>query len=384
MATLNKKQYPYQNISLKNIKGEKWEDIPGLGGYFMVSNYGRIKRLEYETQYRNGAIHVKPEQIIKSRIYKVPNKYKKDYISCLCVNVVLNQKVYGFTIGRLVYDCFVKHFNTNDRGLCVICVDTDNFNIKPSNLKLVSVSEKTLRAIQRGRFRSHFLDFSEEFLAARYKRTGERISKQVTQYTREGKKVKTFPSMVAAEEATGANTHTIRRAASGKGFSAGGFIWRWGNASSVDMKTVLESRRKKHRLQFGHPVTQYDLTGKRVASYPSMTDAGEAVGVQGSMILRAVKGDYKSIKGFVWKKGRGKPSLDLSNYKWGIVSAAASNSKKVKQYSLTGQYLRTHDSITAAAVYVGVGISALSEACRESNRTCKGYKWGFFSHSSLH
>ncbi|MDP4129462.1 MAG: NUMOD1 domain-containing DNA-binding protein [Bacteroidota bacterium] len=372
-----KKQYPYQNTSLKNIKGERWEDIPGLGGYFMVSNYGRIKRLEYETQYRNGAIHVKPEQITKPRIYKAPNKYKKDYSSFLCVKVVLNKRIYGFTIGRLVYDCFVNHFNTNDRGWYVICVDTDNFKIRPSNLKLVSVSEKSLRSIQRGRFRSPFLDFSEEFLASQYKKTGERESKQVTQYTRGGEKIMTFPSMVAAGEATGADPRTISRAASGKGFSAAGFIWRWGNASSVDMKKILENRRKKHRLQFGHPVTQYDLTGKRVASYPSMTDAGEAVGVQGNMILRAAKGDYKSIKGFVWKKGRGKSFIDLSNYKWGFVSSAASNCKKVKQYSPTGQYLRTHNSVTAAASYIGVGISALSEACRESRRICKGYKWRF-------
>jgi hypothetical protein len=374
VATI-KKQYPYQNTSLENIKGERWEDIPGLGGYYMVSDYGRIKRLEYETQYRNGSIHVKPEKMIKARISKSPNKYKKDYINFLCASVSLNKKRYSFSIGRLVYDCFVKHFNTNDRDLYVICVDTDNFNIRPSNLKLVSLSERALRSIQRGRFRSSFLDLPEGFLASHHKKTGERTSKQVTQYTRGGKKIKTFPSMVAAAQATGADTHTISKAASGRGFSAGGFVWRWGKASSVDMKPVLENKRKKHRLKFGHPVTQYDLTGKRVASYPSMKDAGEAVGVGGNIILGAVKGHYKSIKGFVWKKGRCKPFIDLSDYKWGVASSAASNNKKVKQYSLAGQYLRTHNSLTAAAVHVGAHISTISDACHGRSKTCKGYKW---------
>ena len=91
MATI-KKQYPYQNTSLENIKGERWEDIPGLDGYFMVSDYGRIKRLEYETQYRNGSIHVKPEKMIKARISKSPNKYKKDYINFLCASLALKKK----------------------------------------------------------------------------------------------------------------------------------------------------------------------------------------------------------------------------------------------------------------------------------------------------
>lgn len=28
------KEYPYKNLSLKNIKGERWKDIPGLEMYF--------------------------------------------------------------------------------------------------------------------------------------------------------------------------------------------------------------------------------------------------------------------------------------------------------------------------------------------------------------
>lgn len=59
------KKYPYQNLILKNIKGERWKDIPGLEMYFKVSTYGRVKRLEYELTYSDGRIYVKPEKIIK-------------------------------------------------------------------------------------------------------------------------------------------------------------------------------------------------------------------------------------------------------------------------------------------------------------------------------
>jgi hypothetical protein len=372
-----KKEYAYQNLSLEDMKGEVWEDIPGLDGYFVVSNFGRVKRMEYEQQYRNGAIHVRPEQIIKARIQKNPNRYKKDYTCWLTINVKLQKKIYSFTIARLVYYCFVEHFNTDDHGLLVICKDTNNFNTLPSNLQLVSMAEKQQRVLNRGRYRSKFLDYTEEFKAEMYKKVGERTSKQVTQYTLEGKKIKTFNSMVAAEKATGAHANVITMSASGKGNTAGGFVWRWGEESHVDMKSFRENKRKRHRKKFGLPVTQYDLTGKRVAYYLSQKDAGEAIGIDSGKICRAVKGQYKTIKGFVWKKGHGKPFIDLSNYKWGDTSSAASNSKKVKQYTLTGKYIRTFESLNAAGAFVGVTGDSVSVACSQSHRTCRGYKWLF-------
>ncbi|HUZ60670.1 MAG TPA: NUMOD4 domain-containing protein, partial [Hanamia sp.] len=81
-------EYPYQNTSLKSINGEKWKDILGLEGYFMVSNFGRVKRLEYEMTYRNGAIYIKPEKIIKPMIIRQKNKLKNDFTQFL-VNRVM-------------------------------------------------------------------------------------------------------------------------------------------------------------------------------------------------------------------------------------------------------------------------------------------------------
>jgi len=58
----------YKNQSLTNISGERWKDIPGLEGYYIVSNRGRVKRLEYEMEYSNGALYTKPKKIIKPGI----------------------------------------------------------------------------------------------------------------------------------------------------------------------------------------------------------------------------------------------------------------------------------------------------------------------------
>jgi len=233
-----KAKYPYQNLTLKNIKGEKWKDLPALEGYYHVSNYGRIKRLVYEMQYKNGAIYLKEEKIIKPTIVKQPNKFKRDHSYFLTNRVILKKRRYNFTIARVVYYCFVEDFNYTDPSIVIICRDGNNFNIKPSNLLKASISQKQQRTVNRKRFRSPYSNLSERLKKKQRNAIIKSLSKRVTQYTKEGKKIKTYPSMAAAQRATGIFASSIGSRAGGKGKTAGGYIWRWDNdrANAIDTK----------------------------------------------------------------------------------------------------------------------------------------------------
>ncbi|WP_207632815.1 NUMOD4 domain-containing protein [Foetidibacter luteolus] len=222
-----KLQYPYQNSSLKNIKGEKWADIPGLEGYYRVSNFGRIRRLEYQMQYKNGAIYVKEERIIKPGVVQHPNQFKGDLSPFLTNRVVIDGKRYNFTLARLVYHCFVNPFDLSDPTVAILCKDGDNFNIRPSNLQMASRKEKQQRVIQRDRFRSPLLDLTREAKKRRLQAIIKKKSKPVTQYAKDGRKLKTFPSMAAAERSTGVFATSIGNQAAGNCKTAGGFTWRW-------------------------------------------------------------------------------------------------------------------------------------------------------------
>src|SRR5687767_12621688 len=113
-------KYPYKNLDLKNIKGERWKDLPKLQGYYQISSYGRIKRLEYEMKYKNGAIYTKKEKIIKPSIIHQPNKFTRDNTYFLTNRVILKKKKYNFTIARIVYYCFVERFNYTDPSVVII------------------------------------------------------------------------------------------------------------------------------------------------------------------------------------------------------------------------------------------------------------------------
>jgi len=223
---MTQKKYAYQNFYLKNIKGEIWKDIDGLQDYYQVSNYGRIKRLEYEMQYKNGAI-LKPQKIIKPAIVKQFNKFKNDY-SCFLVNrVTFKNSRHNFSIARLVYYSFVGKFDIDDHNIVIICKDGNNFNIRPDNLKKGSVGEKQQRTVTRKRFKSPFLKLTKDDRKEIRKAIIKTLSKKVSQYSRDGILIRTYPSMAAAERATGIYATSIGNRASGKGKTAGGFIWKW-------------------------------------------------------------------------------------------------------------------------------------------------------------
>jgi hypothetical protein len=64
--------YPYENILVKNIKGETWKDIPGYEESYQVSNMGRVKSLDRIIPHPRLY-----QQFVKGRILK--QKAVKDF-----------------------------------------------------------------------------------------------------------------------------------------------------------------------------------------------------------------------------------------------------------------------------------------------------------------
>jgi len=373
-----KKKYPYQNLSLEDMKGEVWEDVPGLDGYFCVSNYGRVKRMEFEIQFKDGRFATRKEKIIKPGIQKFWNRFSGDYSYYLTTRVTLQNKYYSFGVARLVYDRFVEPIKLDGYQFVVLAKDCDNFNIRPSNLMGTSRHFKSKRMFLRNRVVSPLINLPEEIRRKQQQATAKAVSKKVTQYTLAGKKIKTFSSIAAAARATGAHPGMIGNVAAGKKIAAKGFLWRWGNEMRIDPPELIDRRRKEHRINYqAVSVTQYDMDGNRIAYYPSLLEAEEATGIRASHIGLVARGINKSAKGYFWIKGQGKEKIDLSGYKWGTGSMNAERSKKIKQFTADGKYVRTFNSPRDAAAFTGVTISTITGACRGDQKTCRGYKWRY-------
>ena len=265
----------------------------------------------------------------------------------------------------------------NDRKTVILTRNCDNFNIRLSNLVPASFTEKQRRVIERKRFRSPFFDLKEEEKKKIRKKIIKAHSRQVTQYTLSGRKIKTYSSIAKAQKATGTFASYIGKVAGGGGISSGGFVWRFGKAGRVDVNAYKQASKKKRREKYGYKVSQYDFSGKKIAQFASLTEAQEATGINAGAISLVTKGVYKSAKGYFWKKGHGKDRIDLSAYNWGKASMAVSQSKKLRQYTLGGKYVQTFSSVKEAALYIGVSKGSMSGACIGRQKTCGGYKWRF-------
>ena len=197
---MSQKVYSYQNISLENLEGEVWEDVPGLDGYFLISNFGRIKRQQYDLQHPNGFVYMLPEKIIKPKIGKAANKYKNDFTYYVMGKVVVEGKTFAFSVSRMVYYCFIEPFDLKDKSIVILFKDTDNLNIHPSNLILADLGQKRQRVAERERFKSPLLDFLEEKRATIRKSILQSVRKQVTQFTLIGEKIRIYESASEASK----------------------------------------------------------------------------------------------------------------------------------------------------------------------------------------
>lgn len=373
-----RKKKPYEELLLQNLKGELWKDIPGLEMYGQVSNFGRIKRLSYELEYSDGRIFIKPEMIIKPVVMKIPNAFMKDHVFFLRATMTLFRQQYNFSVARLVYHCFVERINLADDTIVILTKDRNGLNIRPSNLVKATLTQRQRRSFDLNRHQMPVPD--EERIKRWVQKTRERLNKEISQYSMNGKRIKTFASIALASEETGISHSHISNRARGVEYSAGRFIWRFGKAPVVDITPMLEAierRRKKNKQTFGKEVTQYTIGGKRIATFPTLRDAYLATGTRPSEISLVARGKRASAGGFFWKAGHGRARIDLSGHEHGATLKGKRRMRPVVQYSMDGKRLHKYEGIKLAARAVGVSSTSIIGALRGSQTTSGGFKWKY-------
>lgn len=118
------------NLSLENLPDENWKPLPGLSDQFAISNKGRIKRLNCWTSTKN-------KRFINEKIISL---FRDNYAdtSYLYTNLSYKGKRIQIRLNKLLYYCFVKQFDLNDRSLVIINKNKPAWDIDISKLKLSS------------------------------------------------------------------------------------------------------------------------------------------------------------------------------------------------------------------------------------------------------
>ena len=117
------------------------------------------------------------------------------------------------------------------------------------------------------------------------------------------------------------------------------------------------------------PVIQYDLKGNKVAYYPSIKSASDAVGISSSSIAKCAKKHHLYGSSSQWRYA------DDTEIVTDISATARRTNVKICQYSLNGELIQKFLSLDEASAAMGCSKSALCLACKGKINTVKGYFW---------
>ena len=228
-------EYPYQNKSLKNMKGEIWKDIPDFEGIYQASSLGRVKSLDREIPHPRLKKQFVKGRILSQSIAKNKNVKTGEPMTDLRVSLCNEGIQYYFNTRRVIYTTFVLKLNYEKDGIYVINKDCDGYNNSVSNLDLMTKSEKQKRVFKRGRQDSH-LKTADRSKWVDY--GGATRRKAILQYNLKGKFVALYESISEASRKTGIGEKEIIQVAKGLYSQWKGFIWQYAKKRALPVMRV--------------------------------------------------------------------------------------------------------------------------------------------------
>lgn len=188
---------------------EIWKDIKDYEGRYQVSNYGRVRSLNY---MRTGEMRVMKQQYNDRTGYKhIILRHKNS-----------RQKLY--LIHRLVAMAFIP----NPDGLPQVNhIDEDKTNNCVWNLEWCTA-----------KYNTNYGSRNEQ--AAKTQTNRPDCSKRVYQYTKSGAFVQSYPSMKEAKRQTGIDRRSIRACCNNKPRykSAGNYIWSFNPPTDITPRSL--------------------------------------------------------------------------------------------------------------------------------------------------
>ncbi len=247
---LKTEKAPCFNKSLKNLKGEKWREISGTEGYFLISNYGRVKAVSRYIERSNAQVGFwTKEKILSQYCSKNRNRYKKDYTFGMVVTYQFNKKKFRPMVRRLVYKEFIQPV-TKERisGKIVYNINGDGLNNYISNLAIATKSELRKIELENDRYIPPAFKVDPDKNRKHLLKMNRKKRRKVKQYRLDGKMIKPFPSLTVASLKTGISIGNISACAYRILHQTKGFVWRL-ESDSYNGR-INDRRRTRHKGHF--------------------------------------------------------------------------------------------------------------------------------------
>jgi hypothetical protein len=349
-------KYPFKNLCLENIEGEEWVNIPEFDGRLAVSNYGRVWALPREIHTVTGQVYHTKECIRKQVMSRRYNPYTSDYTEQLAICIRCNGKILRSLVNRLVYQLFVAPINFKEDHLRVVHIDGDNCNNHYKNLVLMDGVELYGQVLRVGR-----LPKSGRKRKKGNALMGKAAVRPVIQYTLKGKKIAEFESIAAASKVTGTHRASIRRVAQKKVIQLHGYVYRYKG----------ECYRGEHSdFSRERPVTQYNIEGRKIERFSSVTKASEMTKISSKTISKAALRKFRFGSGYVWR-------YDGETYEGELKGTIRNKPKGIVQYTVGGVRKAQYKSVNQACKATGFCNTSLLNCAKKRSKLSYGFVWRF-------
>jgi hypothetical protein len=151
-----------------------------------------------------------------------------------------------------------------------------------------------------------------------------------------------------------------------------------------NLEWVTAKENTKHAVETGlrkgtktKKVNQYDLKGNFVKEWDSIRAIEKELSIANASISACCKGKGKTAGGFVWryydKETKNKNiNIDLTNRFF-----KSERAKKVTQYDLENNYIKTWNSLREIERETKMGHSNINKCCKGGQKTAYGYIWKY-------
>ena len=193
--------------------------------------------------------------------------------------------------------------------------------------------------------------------------------KAVEQYDENGQLLNTYISALEAAHALKCSEESVAQACRNAPY-ANGYYWQYSENTTPIADRIKEYQQNKN-LSKKRAILKLDFDGNVLQRYSSLTDAAADNDCSVENIYRACNNYYHSACGFIWEY-----EDNMQNITQRIIDIAQHTDPRgltVKQYSLTGEYLNTYDSLSTAAKAVGGEKGAISKAVNKYSSA--GFLW---------
>ena len=244
---------------MENFK-EEWRPIPNYEELYIISNYGKIKRIERIDS--NGRI--RKIKLLKHKINKC------GYCS---IGLTKNGKRKFYLVHRLVAETFIQNINNYQQ-----------INHKDENKQNNRVDN---------------LEWCDCKYNINYGNSIKKRSNGVIQLTLDREFIKEYVSGFDASKKNNIARTNLYNALNGNTDSAGGFIWEY---VDVEKRKKSEERRKK-RATYNkkNKIIQYSIDGIKLNEFESLSKAAKHIGVSIVAIRKNCTEETKFCKGYIFK-----------------------------------------------------------------------------------